>query len=169
MSIKGNEEEFGKYLTTILTISRKILRLLFDLELEKNKELNVMIENIKKEPEQHLFFFENMIDFKSLIKLLNIYSKKNKLIVLIDIENNNEIHEHQKIFQKFLLEIIELRNDLWHNKVRYKNPKKYYHAILNIKKAYDMFKNNKLINKKELLENCINYLDISLEFFEKYN
>ena len=169
MSIKGNEEEFGKYLTTILTISRKILRLLFDLELEKNKELNVMIENIKKEPEQHLFFFENMIDFKSLIKLLNIYSKKNKLIVLIDTENNNEVHEHQKIFQKLLQEIIELRNDLWHNSVNYKNPKKYYHAILNIKKAYDMFKNNKLINKKELLENCINYLDISLEFFEKYN
>ena len=168
MSIKVKDEEFGKYLTNIMSISRKILRLLFDLELAQNNELYERIEKIKKnpQPEKDLFFFENLLDFKSLINLLRIYNKKNKLNVLIDKESKNIVDE-KKIFGNLLEDLVELRNDLWHNSVNYKNPKKYNLIILNIKKSYEMFKNNKLINKPELFINSIKYLDISLEFFEK--
>ena len=170
MSLKSNEEEFGKYIVTIITISRKILRLLFDLELTKNKELSEEIEKIKKnpQPEKDLYFFEDTLDFKSLIKLLNIYNREDKLIILINKESNNAEND-KNILRSFLNDILQLRNELWHNNINYKNPKKYYKIILIIKEAYEMLKNNKSINKSELLGNCINYLDICLEFFNNYN
>ena len=163
-----DQEEFGNYLATALSINRKILRLLFDLELERNKDLKKEIEYIKNNPSQNLFFFDNNLDFKSLIKILTSYNSKDKLSTLINYNIDNNINDEKTIFKHFLKKSIELRNDIWHNNIEYYNPKKYYNIINIIKSAYEMFKKNKTINKSDLLEKCIKYLDICLKFFGSY-
>ena len=111
------------------------------------------------------FFFEGIIDFKSLILLLEKYTSKKNIKLLIDINNEDEI----KILKKFLNNSPILRNDLWHNNIEYNNPKKYYEIFNSIKVAYELFKSNEEINKKELFENCIKYIDICLDFFKNCN
>ena len=165
------EDEFGNYLATTLSINRKILRLLFDLEVERNQELKRKLEYIKNNPDlsNDLFFFEDSLDFKSLIKILNSYNSHDKLITLICNQNDNNQKKDEKTkFKNFLKKSIELRNDIWHNNIEYNNPKKYFKIINIIKTAYEMFQNNKTINKSDLFEKCIKYLDICLKFLESY-
>ena len=163
-------DEFGKYLTTTCTINRKILRLLFDLELEKNKKLKEEVEYLKINPDMKngLFFFENTIDFRTLIKLLEKYISRNELYLLIDMDDLLKSEEESKILKTFLKNSVTLRNDIWHHSITYKQPDKYFNIISNIKTTYELFK-NKLINHSEIFEKSIKYLDICLEFFKKKN
>ena len=163
MSTEIKREEFDKYIINVVSIHRKIMLTLFDLELTKNEELRNLVENIKNYPDIHktFFFFEGIIDFKSMILLLDIFNKKRKIKLLIDV---NKVNEY-KILKGVLKNSLKLRNDLWHNCIEYNNPNKYYQIISSIKEAYEIFQNNKDINKKDLLENCIKYLNICLEYF----
>ena len=92
------KDEFGKYLVNISSINRKILRYLFDLELQKNRDLQKETEYINKnpDPDNNLFFFQGQIDFRSLTKLLEKYNLKNKIYLLINISDNNKLDEHKK-------------------------------------------------------------------------
>ena len=92
------KDEFGKYLVNISSINRKILRYLFDLELQKNRDLQKETEYINKnpDPDNNLFFFQGKIDFRSLTKLLEKYNLKNKIYLLINISDNNKLDEHKK-------------------------------------------------------------------------
>ena len=167
MSSYLNKDEFDKYIINTIAINRKILLTLFDLELTKNELLKNKVELIKNLPyiDKTFFFFEGIIDFKSLILLLEKYTSKKEIKLLIDVNDKNQI----KIFNRFLKKSSILRNDLWHNNIEYNNPKKYFKALKNIKDAYELFMNNKEINKKELFENCLKYLDICLDYFENCN
>ena len=184
MSTKIDEDEFGKYLSTSSSINRKILRFIFDSELQQNKELENEVEYIKKNPDSknNLFFFEDMIDFRTLTKLLEKYNNDNNLYILNDMKNEiNEINtneenyendkknekEEKKIIKDFLKKSVLLRNDIWHNNIDYDNPKKYYIAINDIILAYELFKNKKSIKKPELFEKSIAYMNICLDFFDK--
>ena len=170
MSKEINEDEFGKYLSTTCTINRKILRLLFDLELEKNVKLQKEVEDLKTNPDMknNLFFFENIIDFRTLTKLLEKYIANKDLNLLIDMNDLFKSEEESKILKTFLKNSVILRNDIWHHCITYEQPDKYFRIINNIKTAYELFK-NKLIKHSEIFENSIKYLDICLEFFEKKN
>ena len=167
MSSYLNKDEFDKYIINTIAINRKILLTLFDLELTKNELLKNKVELIKNLPyiDKTFFFFEGIIDFKSLILLLEKYTSKKEIKLLIDVNDKNQI----KIFNRFLKKSSILRNDLWHNNIEYNNPKKYFKALKNIEDAYELFMNNKEINKKELFENCLKYLDICLDYFENCN
>ena len=170
MSINTKEDEFGKYLSNITSINRKVLRYLFDLELKENKNLKKETEYIKinPDPDNNYFFFQGKIDFRSLTKLLEKYNTKDKLYLLNNIKNDNDNNQkdQKQILKYYLKGSVELRNDIWHNNIDYNNPNKYYNIINNIKNAYEQFKNNPLLNKSDLFENCIKYLCISLEFFK---
>ena len=157
------KDEFGKYLTTTSSINRKILRLLFDLELAANKHMKYDVDNIKKNPDpaNNLFFFEGVLDFRSLTKILEKYNTNGKISLLINYDNDKD--EKTKL-KNYLKKSVELRNDIWHNNVTYDNPKKYHNIINDIKSAYELFKNNKLINRPQLFEKSIKYLDICLDF-----
>ena len=160
-------EEFDKYIVNVVTINRKILLTLFDLELTKNELLKNKVEYIKNLPyvDKTYFFFNGIIDFKSLLLLLEKFNSKKKIELLIDVNKENEC----KILKDFLNNSKLLRNDLWHNCIDYKNPKKYHKIFSSIKSAYELFKNNSLLNKKDLFENCIKYFNIALEYLENSN
>ena len=164
------EEEFGNYVANISSINRKILRLLFDIEIKKNNDLEKEVESIKNHPkiEENLFFFEGTLDFGSMIILLKKSINKNKLLILLknkDNFNDNEKNE-SNIFKNYLKKSLILRNDIWHNNVDFQNYRKYINVITAIKKSYEMLKNNESLNKKELFEKAIKYIDIVLEFLE---
>ena len=168
MSKEINKDEFGKYLTTTCTINRKILRLLFDLELEKNKKLKEEVERLKISPdmENNLFFFENIIDFRTLTKLLEKYNSNKDLYLLIDMNDINSSEEESAILKKFLKNSVTLRNDIWHHSITYGHPEKYFNIINNFKTTYELY-GNKLIKHSEIFEKSIKYLDICLEFFDQ--
>ena len=170
MSNGINKDEFGKYLTTTCTINRKILRLLFDLELEENKKLKEEVEDLKINPDMknNLFFFENAIDFRTLTKLLEKYNSNKDLYLLIDMNDINYSEEESAILKALLKNSITLRNDIWHHCIAYEHPEKYFNIINNFKTAYELFK-NKLIKHSAIFEKSIKYLDICLEFFNKKN
>ena len=170
MSNGINKDEFGKYLTTTCTINRKILRLLFDLELEENKKLKEEVEDLKINPDMknNLFFFENTIDFRTLTKLLEKYNSNKDLYLLIDMNDINYSEEESAILKTFLKNSVSLRNDIWHHCIVYEHPEKYFNIINNFKTAYELFK-NKLIKHSAIFEKSIKYLDICLEFFNKKN
>ena len=167
ISSKLNRDDFDRYIVNVVTINRKILLTLFDLELTKNEFLRNKVEFIKnlQQIDKTYFFFEGIIDFKSLILLLEKFNSKKKIELLIDVNKENEY----KILKDFLKNSPILRNDLWHNCIDYNNPKKYYEIISSIKSAYELFKNNLALNKKDLFENCLKYLNISLSYFENCN
>ena len=164
------EEEFGNYVANISSINRKILRLLFDIEMKKNNNLEKEVESIKiqPKPDKNKFFFEGFLDFKSIIILLKKYSLKKQLFILKNKDNDNEKNK-SIIFQNYLDNSLILRNDIWHNNVDYQKYEKNINVINGIKKNYEMLKNNELLNKKELFEKAIKYLDIFLEFLETNN
>ena len=163
MSGEIKREEFDKYIINVVSIHRKIMLTLFDLELTKNEELRNWIEQIKNSTEidKTFFFFEGIIDFKSMILLLDKFNSKGKIKLIIDVKKEKEC----KILKNALKNSTKLRNDLWHNCIEYNNPNKYFQYISSIKNAYEIFQNNETINKKELFENCIKYLNICLEYF----
>ena len=166
MSHGLKRDDFDKYIINVISIHRKIMLTLFDLELTKNELLKNDVESIKngKAINKTYFFFEGVIDFSSMIKLLAEYNTrtKKKIELLIDTNKDNE----QKLLKTLLNNSLILRNDLWHNCIEYNNPKKYYKIFSNFKNAYELFLKNKSINKKELFENSIKYLDICLDFFK---
>ena len=170
MSNGINKDEFGKYLTTTCTINRKILRLLFDLELEENKKLKEEVEDLKINPDMknNLFFFGNTIDFRTLTKLFEKYNSNKDLYLLNDINDINYSEEESAILKAFLKNSVTLRNDIWHHCIGYEHPEKYFNIINNFKTTYELFK-NKLIKHSEIFEKSIKYLDICLEFFNKKN
>ena len=167
ISSNYNRDEFDRYIVNIISIHRKVMLTLFDLELTKNELLKNKVETIKNLPyiDKTYFFFEGIIDFKSLMLLLEQFNSKKKIELLIDVNKENE----NKILKNLLRYSPQLRNDLWHNCIEYNNPKKYYKIINFIKKAYELFKSNKEINKKELFENSIKYLDICLDYFKNFD
>ena len=160
------KEQLGKYLANISSINRKILRLLFDLELEKNKDMKQNVENIRENPDplNNLFFFEGILDFRSLTKILYDFNSNKKLKILINYDENDE---EKKLLKSYIKNSVELRNDIWHNNIRVNNNMKYINVINDIKKAYELFKKNKSINRSELFQNSIKYLNICLEFLMK--
>ena len=163
------EEEFGNYVANISSINRKILRLLFDIEIKKNNDLEKEVESIKNHPkiEENLFFFEGTLDFGSMIILLKKSINKNKLLILKNKDNFNDNEKNESnIFKNYLKKSLILRNDIWHNNVDFQNYRKYINVITAIKKSYEMLKNNESLNKKELFEKAIKYIDIVLEFLE---
>ena len=166
MSLGLKREDFDKYIINVISIQRKIMLTLFDLELTKNELLKNDVENIKnyKSIDKTYFFYEGIIDFGSMIKLLLEYNTKKtkKIQLLIDANKENE----QKLLKSLLNNSLILRNDLWHNCIEYNNPKKYLKILSNFKRAYELFMNNESINKKELFENSIKYLDICIDFFK---
>ena len=168
MSKEINKDEFGKYLTTTCTINRKILRLLFDLELEKNETLKEEVENLKKNPDMknNLFFFENIIDFRTLTKLLEKYNSNKGLYLLIDMNDIINSEEESKILKTFLKNSVILRNDIWHHNITYEHPEKYFNIINNFKITYELYE-KKLLNHSDIFVKSIKYLDICLEFFKK--
>ena len=166
ISVGTNKDEFDRYIANVVTINRKILLTLFDLELTKNDLLKKKIELIRNSKvDRNYFFFEGIIDFKSLILLLSRLNSKKEIELLIDINKENEI----KILKKFLIDSPLIRNDLWHNCIEYNNPKKYYGIICSIKNAYELFQNNNVLNKSKLFENSIKYLNICLEYFKNFD
>ena len=166
ISLDINKDDFDRYIVNVATINRKVLLTLCDIELTKNDSLKKEVELIKNsEIDRDYFFFEGIIDFKSLILLLYGFTSQKKIELLIDVNNENEI----KILKKFLIDSPLIRNDLWHNCIEYNNPKKYYGIISSIKSAYELFQNNKLLNKSKLFENSIKYLNICLEYFKNFD
>ena len=170
MSKEINKDEFGKYLTTTCTINRKILRLLFDLELEKNIKLKEEVESLKINPDMknNLFFFENIIDFRTLTKLLEKYNSNKDLYLLIDMNDIFKSEEESKILKTFLKNSVTLRNDIWHHSISYEHPEKYFNIINNFKITYELYE-KKLLNHSDIFVKSIKYLDICLEFFKKNN
>ena len=167
MSLILKRDDFDKYIVNMISIHRKIMLTLFDLELTKNELLKNEVEAIRncKTVDKTFFFYEGVIDYSSMIKLLVKYNSsktKRKIELLID---TNKDDEH-KLLKTLLDNSLILRNDLWHNCIEYNNPKKYYKIFSNFKNAYELFLKNKSINKKELFENSIKYLDICLDFFK---
>ena len=69
------------------------------------------------------------------------YNSKKDIKLLIDINNENEY----KILKDLLKKSPMMRNDLWHNCIKYNNPKKYYEIISSIKIAYELFEKNEKI------------------------
>ena len=164
MTSKIKRDEFDKYIINVVSIHRKVMLTLFDLELTKNDSLRNKVEIIKNLPDvdKTYFLFEGIIDFKSMILLLEKYNSKKDIKLLININNENEY----KILKDLLKKSPMMRNDLWHNCIEYNNPKKYYEIISSIKIAYELFEKNEKLNKKELFTNCIKYLNICLEFLK---
>ena len=162
-----SRDEFDRYIVNVVSMNRKILLTLFDLELTKNELLKNKVEAIKNLPfiDKTYFFFEGTIDFKSMILILEIFNNKKKIVLLIDVNKENE----SKILKELLNNSPILRNDLWHNCIEYNKPNKYFKIISSIKTAYELFQNNSSINKKELFENCIKYLNICLDYFGNSN
>ena len=72
MSTEIKRDEFDKYNINVISIHRKIMLTLFDLELTKNEELRNRVEIIKNYPQidKTFFFFEEIINFKSMILFL---------------------------------------------------------------------------------------------------
>lgn len=167
ISEKIDRDEFDRYIVNVVTINRKILLTLFDLELTKNELLKNKVEYIKNLPyvDKTYFFFDGIIDFKSLVLLLEQFNSKKNIELLIDVNKENEC----KILKDYLNNSKILRNDLWHNCIEYNKPKKYYKIFSSIKNAYELFQNNSLLNKEDLFKNCIKYLNISLEYFNNDN
>ena len=87
-----NRDEFDKYIVNVVTINRKILLTLFDLELTKNELLKNKVEYIKNLPyvDKTYFFFDGIIDFKSLVLLLEQFNSKKNIELLIDANKENE-------------------------------------------------------------------------------
>ena len=166
ISLDINKDDFDRYIVNVATINRKVLLTLFDLELTKNDSLKKEVELIKNsEIDRDYFFFEGIIDFKSLILLLYRFTSQKKIELLIDVNNENEI----KILKNFLNDSPLIRNDLWHNCIEYNKPNKYYKVISSIKNAYELFEKNSSLKRNKLFENSIKYLNICLEYFQNCN
>jgi len=166
ISLDINKDDFDRYIVNVATINRKVLLTLFDLELTKNDSLKKKVELIKNsEIDRDYFFFEGIIDFKSLILLLYRFTSQKKIELLIDVNNENEI----KILKNFLNDSPLIRNDLWHNCIEYNKPNKYYKIISSIKNAYELFQKNSSLKRNKLFENSIKYLNICLEYFQNCN
>ena len=166
ISLDINKDDFDRYIVNVATINRKVLLTLFDLELTKNDSLKKEVELIKNsEIDRDYFFFEGIIDFKSLILLLYRFTSQKKIELLIDVNNENEI----KILKNFLNDSPLIRNDLWHNCIEYNKPNKYYKIISSIKNAYELFQKNSSLKRNKLFENSIKYLNICLEYFQNCN
>ena len=166
ISLDINKDDFDRYIVNVATINRKVLLTLFDLELTKNDSLKKKVELIKNSKiDRDYFFFEGIIDFKSLILLLYRFTSQKKIELLIDVNNENEI----KILKNFLNDSPLIRNDLWHNCIDYNKPNKYYKIISSIKNAYELFQKNSSLKRNKLFENSIKYLNISLEYFQNCN
>ena len=102
-----------------------------------------------------------------MIILLKKSINKNKLLILKNKDNFNDNEKNESnIFKNYLKKSLILRNDIWHNNVDFQNYRKYINVITAIKKSYEMLKNNESLNKKELFEKAIKYIDIVLEFLE---
>ena len=157
MMEKENKEKFGKLLATACSINRKIIRMIFDLEKEKNELLRKELDSIKSgiKNNKDLFFFEDNLDFSSIVKILKRYKSKN---LLVSIENYDG-------FENFLINSRKLRNDIWHNLIQYDKKKRYYNIIYNFREAYERFQ-SQFQDKKELFENCKKYFNLCLEFFK---
>ena len=166
ISLDINKDDFDRYIVNVVTINRKVLLTLFDIELTKNDSLKKEVELIKNsEIDRDYFFFEGIIDFKSLILLLYRFTSQKKIELLIDVNNENEI----KILKNFLNDSPLIRNDLWHNCIEYNKPNKYYKIISSIKNAYELFQKNSSLKRNKLFENSIKYLNICLEYFQNCN
>ena len=166
ISLDINKDDFDRYIVNVVTINRKVLLTLFDIELTKNDSLKKEVELIKNsEIDRDYFFFEGIIDFKSLILLLYRFTSQKKIKLLIDVNNENEI----KILKNFLNDSPLIRNDLWHNCIEYNKPNKYYKIISSIKNAYELFQKNSSLKRNKLFENSIKYLNICLEYFQNCN
>ena len=166
ISLDINKDDFDRYIVNVVTINRKVLLTLFDLELTKNDSLKKKVELIKNSKiDRDYFFFEGIIDFKSLILLLYRFTSQKKIELLIDVNNENEI----KILKNFLNDSPLIRNDLWHNCIDYNKPNKYYKIISSIKNAYELFQKNSSLKRNKLFENSIKYLNICLEYFQNCN
>ena len=166
ISLDINKDDFDRYIVNVATINRKVLLTLFDIELTKNDSLKKEVELIKNsEIDRDYFFFEGIIDFKSLILLLYRFTSQKKIELLIDVNNENEI----KILKNFLNDSPLIRNDLWHNCIDYNKPNKYYKIISSIKNAYELFQKNSSLKRNKLFENSIKYLNICLEYFQNCN
>ena len=166
ISLDINKDDFDRYIVNVATINRKVLLTLFDLELTKNDSLKKKVELIKNSKiDRDYFFFEGIIDFKSLILLLYRFTSQKKIELLIDVNNENEI----KILKNFLNDSPLIRNDLWHNCIDYNKPNKYYKIISSIKNAYELFQKNSSLKRNKLFENSIKYLNICLEYFQNCN
>ena len=166
ISLDINKDDFDRYIVNVATINRKVLLTLFDIELTKNDSLKKEVELIKNSKiDRDYFFFEGIIDFKSLILLLYRFTSQKKIELLIDVNNENEI----KILKNFLNDSPLIRNDLWHNCIEYNKPNKYYKIISSIKNAYELFQKNSSLKRNKLFENSIKYLNISLEYFQNCN
>lgn len=166
ISLDINKDDFDRYIVNVATINRKVLLTLFDIELTKNDSLKKEVELIKNsEIDRDYFFFEGIIDFKSLILLLYRFTSQKKIELLIDVNNENEI----KILKNFLNDSPLIRNDLWHNCIEYNKPNKYYKIISSIKNAYELFQKNSSLKRNKLFENSIKYLNICLEYFQNCN
>ena len=166
ISLDINKDDFDRYIVNVATINRKVLLTLCDIELTKNDSLKKEVELIKNsEIDRDYFFFEGIIDFKSLILLLYRFTSQKKIELLIDVNNENEI----KILKNFLNDSPLIRNDLWHNCIEYKKPNKYYKIISSIKNAYELFQKNSSLKRNKLFENSIKYLNICLEYFQNCN
>ena len=162
ISLDINKDDFDRYIVNVATINRKVLLTLFDIELTKNDSLKKEVELIKNsEIDRDYFFFEGIIDFKSLILLLYRFTSQKKIELLIDVNNENEI----KILKNFLNDSPLIRNDLWHNCIEYNKPNKYYKII----NAYELFQKNSSLKRNKLFENSIKYLNICLEYFQNCN
>ena len=156
MTSEIKRDEFDKYIINVISLHRKIMLILFELELTKNEELRNRVEIIKNKSEidKAFFFFEGIIDFKSMILLLKDFNSKGKFGLLIDVSKDNE----NKILKDVLKNSLKLRTDLWHNCIEYNNPQKYYQIISSIKIAYEIFQNNKAIMFRYIKINYINIL-----------
>ena len=167
MTSKIKRDEFDKYIINVVSIHRKVMLTLFDLELTENDSLRNEVEIIKNLPDvdKTYFLFEGIIDFKSMILLLEKYNSEKDIKLLIDINNENEF----KILKDLLKKSPMMRNDLWHNCIEYNNPKKYYEIISSIKNAYELFQKNSSLKRNKLFENSIKYLNICLEYFRNCN
>ena len=166
ISLDINKDDFDRYIVNVATINRKVLLTLFDIELTKNDSLKKEVELIKNsEIDRDYFFFEGIIDFKSLILLLYRFTSQKKIELLIDVNNENEI----KILKNFLNDSPLIRNDLWHKCIEYNKPNKYYKIISSIKNAYELFQKNSSLKRNKLFENSIKYLNICLEYFQNCN
>ena len=75
MSLILKRDDFDKYIVNMISIHRKIMLTLFDLELTKNELLKNEVEAIRncKTVDKTFFFYEGVIDYSSMIKLLVKY------------------------------------------------------------------------------------------------
>ena len=174
MSGEIKREEFDKYIINVVSIHRKIMLTLFDLELTKNEELRNWIEQIKNSTEidKTFFFFEGIIDFKSMILLLDKFNSKGKIKLIIDVKKEKEC----KILKNALKNSTKLRNDLWHNCIEYNNPNNkqnncnQYSLLNNFNKQYQKYKYNQYNQQNNNNQNNIDYnIDYNHQYNQQYN